>query len=59
MASEKQCCATCRHDPGCLKRELLVSLCSTQTGHDRRLRRGPNRDLQEGFGCPKWEVKPQ
>lgn len=59
MAPEKQCCATCRHDPGCLKKGLMVFLLFIQTGRDRELRRGPNGDLREGFCCPEWEAKPQ
>ena len=59
MVPEKQCCATCRHDPGCLKKGLMVFLLFIQTGRDRELRRGPNGDLQEGFYCPELEAKPR
>ena len=59
MAPEEQCCATCRHDPGCLKKGLMVFLLFIQSGRDRELRRGPNEDLQEVFCCPEWEAKPQ
>lgn len=59
MAPEKQCCATCRHDPGCLKKGLMVFLLFIQSGRDWALHRGPNGDQQEGFCCPEWEAKPQ
>lgn len=59
MAPKKQCCAICRHDPGCMKKGLMVFPRFIQTGQDRELRRGPNGNLQEGFCCSVWEEKPQ
>lgn len=49
-------CKTCLHDPGCLKKGLLIFLLFIQTGRDRELSYDTN-GLATGLACPNWEAK--
>lgn len=57
MAMEqKQCCATCRREPGCLRKGLMIFSLYIQTGRDQELRR-IQHGLDRQLGCPNWEAE--
>lgn len=52
----KRCCRTCRHDPGCLKKALIIFFLFIVTGRDQELSYDEN-GLVTSVSCPDWEGK--